>query len=288
MIHILLTILKIVGILLASVFGLILLLALVVLFWPINYRITGEWMEENKNFQVRVTWFCRIVSLRFLYPSEEGLIIKIFGKRINLDKEPGVKGKTKKSKTPKTMKTITPNESTVEESGTDAVDKEVVVEETKPKKENFLLRIKNKIKQIWFKIKNVYAKINKIKSILEKEETKLFLSDSMGRIKKIWKRIKPKVLKVNGTFGLGTPDLTGEVYGLYWAIKPHLSKDFILIPDFDNLVFTGNYYIKGRITVFVFLLNGCKIYFDKRFKSMLNQWNADERGVDNNGKEQSV
>ena len=51
-----LTILKILGIILLCILGLLLLILLLVLFVPIRYRVQGQFTEEAKNADVKVRW----------------------------------------------------------------------------------------------------------------------------------------------------------------------------------------------------------------------------------------
>ena len=65
MVAVLLLILKIIGILLLSVLGLVLVLLLLVLFWPIGYRLTGDMPDpEHRKVCLRVRWLS--VLVRFL------------------------------------------------------------------------------------------------------------------------------------------------------------------------------------------------------------------------------
>lgn len=66
MLHIVLFVLKIIGIILASVLGLLIALVLAVLLVPIRYRLRAEY-EEDLKAAARVTWLLRIVSFTAEY-----------------------------------------------------------------------------------------------------------------------------------------------------------------------------------------------------------------------------
>ncbi len=77
---VILTILKIIGIILLIVLGLILLLLLLVLFAPIRYRIDASKEAEGEHqihALVKVTWFFHLLNIRFLYPEEAYLRVRI-------------------------------------------------------------------------------------------------------------------------------------------------------------------------------------------------------------------
>lgn len=82
MLHILLLILKIIGILLAAVISLLLLSIIFVLFVPIRYRIEADGKLGGKEplwMEIKITWLLRIISVIFSYPGNAGLKIKIAG-----------------------------------------------------------------------------------------------------------------------------------------------------------------------------------------------------------------
>lgn len=71
MIHIVLLVLKIIGIILASVLGLLIALLLIVLFAPIRYRLKAEY-EEAFEASAKITWLLRIISFTAEYGKDSG------------------------------------------------------------------------------------------------------------------------------------------------------------------------------------------------------------------------
>lgn len=81
MLHILLLILKIIGILLAVIVGVVLLAVLCVLFVPVRYRIKAEGRlggEPPFLAEIKVTWLLHIVNMAFSYPKAAYLKVRIF------------------------------------------------------------------------------------------------------------------------------------------------------------------------------------------------------------------
>lgn len=78
--HILLIILKFIGLFLVSLLGLILALILIVLFAPFSYRAEGEAKEETKKVQARVSWLFAVITGRIRY-DDNGLLwsVRILG-----------------------------------------------------------------------------------------------------------------------------------------------------------------------------------------------------------------
>lgn len=72
--HVILTILKILGILLLVILGLLLAIVLSVLFVPVRYQLEGEkqspgWSEANG--KIRVSWLLHLIHLRIQYRKKE-------------------------------------------------------------------------------------------------------------------------------------------------------------------------------------------------------------------------
>lgn len=64
---VLLTVLKIIGIVLLVVLGLLLTALLLLLFVPFRYHISGSYVREVPDGTVYVSWLFRAVSLRLTY-----------------------------------------------------------------------------------------------------------------------------------------------------------------------------------------------------------------------------
>ncbi|MCD8105216.1 MAG: DUF2953 domain-containing protein [Lachnospiraceae bacterium] len=79
---VILTILKIIGILLLALLLLVLLLLTAFLFVPIRYRARVAYTEQAREGEVRITWLLHLVSLRIAYDLKESkqlLQLRIFG-----------------------------------------------------------------------------------------------------------------------------------------------------------------------------------------------------------------
>lgn len=81
MLHILLLILKIIGIILAVIIGLILLALLCILFVPLRYCIKADGkLGEDEPFraEVKISWLLHIVNAAFSYPHAAYVKVRIF------------------------------------------------------------------------------------------------------------------------------------------------------------------------------------------------------------------
>ena len=80
---VLLSILKITGIVLLCLIGLILLVAAIILFVPIRYRIRADKpLEGDFTANAGASFLLHILSLKFLYNGEFGYYAKLFGIKI--------------------------------------------------------------------------------------------------------------------------------------------------------------------------------------------------------------
>lgn len=80
MVSILLTILKILGISLSVILGILVVLLLLVLFVPVRYRFSGSRRAEGEgpfSFQVKVTWLLHLINVAFSYPDAPYLKVRI-------------------------------------------------------------------------------------------------------------------------------------------------------------------------------------------------------------------
>lgn len=81
MLHILLLIVKIIGIILAVIIGLLLVAVLLILFVPVRYRIIAAGNLKDKEtfcMEIKITWLLHIVNILFSYPKAAYIRARIF------------------------------------------------------------------------------------------------------------------------------------------------------------------------------------------------------------------
>lgn len=89
MLHILLTILKVIGIIILVLISLVILIIAAILFVPIRYSIDAIYDRKVKNldFKIKITYLLHLISVKYIY-KDDGLSIKIFGIKTHFfDKE---------------------------------------------------------------------------------------------------------------------------------------------------------------------------------------------------------
>ncbi len=304
MLAFLLGLLKVIGIVLLIILLLILLLLAIVLFVPIRYKGSGVIDDTEKNVQFKITWLLHALSVKvnYIHPDKPSIIIKVLGFQIGKKKDKPKKEK-KKKKPDVPSDVMVSNDEPVQNSDVSTVEDtseqtsqgmltpehqqifdDYMQEKEKPK-ESFkekINKIVNKITSVYNKIKDIFANIQYYLNILQEKETKELLSKVFESLLKILKSIRPRKLVVNATIGFDTPDTTGKLYGAYWVAKPILGEHVDITPDFEKKTIAGDFYLKGKITIFVLAINGLKILFNKNFKPVIKKL---KNGGPKNGRE---
>lgn len=142
--------------------------------------------------------------------------------------------------------------------------------------------IKDRIKKFIKLLKDTYNKVNgakekltnkieEIKSMVNDTENRELVSLIISQLKRLFKEIKPKKYDINVHFGFEEPDVTGKVL-MYIAVFYGLTGLNINIkPEFEEKIFEGDCYLKGRIRVITLLSIALKVYKNKRFKQIINK-----------------
>lgn len=304
--QIFLQILAVLGIILLSLIGIALLLIALVLFVPIRYKVRAV-KEAELEADVRITWLLHLLSVKYLYPKPGEIVLRIFGikawkmkpgeevkeeqeepvKEEQIQKEQVKKEQVQEEQAKEEQiqekqakeeqlqaKTV---KSTVQSQTGQSDEKQKTTDiPLEEEKIGFFHRIQYKIKSICDKIKLLFEKIKKIASdyayyrdLLQKKENRLLFERCKVRILKVLKSIRPRVLKADLVVGTGSPDTTGYLLAVYGMLLPFFGNHINITPDFENTIFQGRVYLKGRITIFTILLNGAKIYFDKQLHQLI-------------------
>ena len=310
MLHIILLILKIIGIVLLCLLGFLLLMVCLVLFVPVRYRIAAERIAEpESNYaKAKITWLLHIVSASISYENEEvKTLIRLFGIKLNLNKEKKEKNPRKNKKKRETdasedtelelpeLESTEPEISkSVTEQNPDTADEPVQVSKPRlvsaagtgneKKKQSFFSKCReffgkllSFIKNFKKKIKRFFRKIVAAKDNLdyyiaawEDERNQNAIRLCLSHLGKILHNIKPKKFKAALHIGLEDPASMGQLLAVLGIIYPFFEGGLSVTPEFLESVFEGDLYIKGRATVFVMLRAAWKIYFNKDFKRMIH------------------
>ena len=303
MVHVLLIILKVLGITLLILLGLVLLLVILALAAPFCYSLEGEYYGDPKAVG-RVRWLCFVLDFKGVYGNSKFLYyLKSFGFTISTNDEADKhyhKGLDDEAE---------------EETDTAAEDREAMsvpvklVEDdfndymketqTPAQRKSLLQKIDDKVRQavewittipmrIHYKISeilsrildflaNITENINKLikkrDDILEKyaevrqflgeEETKKALRDCKKYFLKSWRHVRPRRFHGVVHFGMEDPAETGKVLGAVAMLFPVYRDRLVIAPDFEQKILEGEFYARGRIQIGFFMLLGIQMVLNR-------------------------
>ncbi len=307
MVTILLSTLKIIGILLLCLLLLILVLLLLVLFVPIRYKIQGYRRENDEapvRIAVKVTWLLHILNMTFRYPEEAFVRVRIFCFTIfSTEKKEIKEGKNKAAKETVTEKADQKDKTdngngaekaanankapdTVEpapkkENGNDTQTQQTMQEEQDQEPEEptlarffkklfeLLKNIKYTIWQIYDKIKHIIKNIRYYIKIIESDAFSGAWSVCSKEVLLLLKSILPGKLSADFVIGTGDPASTAKILSVYGILYPVAGDHIRITPEFERSVVEGDFFMKGKVTVIKLLKTAIKLYFNKDLRKVI-------------------
>lgn len=306
--QILLFILKIIGIILLVLLGLVILALTLILFVPIRYEISGEIKDE---YQIEANGSIRYLLSIFkaVFSYHDGQMeanIYLFGRRkpisgalseddtldeddvfeketfaneeiINEEiKEDEVIFRTKNHQITNNATEIMAENDAIEEANrqsklNDTQAKQIVNKQTKSRNTGKKVKAKQEKPQIDFE---------RIKKELTDAHNHSVLKKFLRELKYLFSHFGFRKIKTDLHFGAGDPALTGQILGIL-AMFPILYRyEFGIVPDFEteSAYIKGTFSVAGRVRLIHILITGCRLIFDKevrfvikKFMDMINQ-----------------
>ncbi|MBO5111916.1 MAG: DUF2953 domain-containing protein [Lachnospiraceae bacterium] len=287
MISIFLTILKITGIVLLSLLLLLVTVLLLILFVPVRYRVSGfrkQGDEVPVNVALKVTWFLHIVNVAFRYPEEAFIKVRLFCFTIfSTDKEQtGKKKKEQKDLSEEAIdkeekpKTVTAGEETDHLEEELKEKEEAFEKEDDPKISSFIKKlfsilknIKYTICQIYGKIKHIIKNIRYYIRILKSDTFKRAWSFCSREVFILLKSILPRKFSADFVVGTGDPASTAQILSIQGILYPLVGEHINITPDFEHSIVEGNFFVKGKITVWRILLTAVRVYFNRDLRRVI-------------------
>lgn len=302
MLYILLGILKIIGIVVLILLGILLFVASMLLFCPLSYYVKGQYTDANKDLLIKARWFFNIVNFQFRYVHNDiSYYLKIFGysfitsndKIIKRRQEKRNKRQAQKEKKARKEKPISPPPTPLppQEEKQPAVPLPASTPTAQPKREakskkfsfsDFFRRIKESIKLFIRKLRYLRDRKDEIISFLKEEETKQSFVASKGYILRLLKHIRPRKINCYLQFGFEDPAITGQVLGILAIAIPIYKNTVRVIPVFDRVVFESVIEGKGHMRPLHFIRTIISIYRDKvlmmQIKKARNRFGGNRNG----------
>lgn len=277
---IILGVFKVLGILLLIVLGIIFVSILLVLFYPIRYRILGSYHEEWKG-RIDVSWLFSIFKAG--YSIENGKsksYFRILWIPLGEKKSPKPKKKTKKKDfVEKPLQALPVNEEKSEENveakstqneDMKSVHTEAHKKEGRRKRKSFINPFR-KIKEILVHIKEM---MKKVKDMIENESYQMAVKHILNELLWVLKKICPKRMKLNLDYSFGSPDYTALFIGAVACFPIAFQNEWKIHPDFeaDKMYFDGDVKAKGRIILFPIVVAVIRIIVDKNCRKLYNDF----------------
>lgn len=306
MLGILLTILKIIGIILLVLIGLILLAAAVILLVPIRYHGEGAREEKILSGNVKLTWLLHMISASVSL-SEDGTKIRVclFGKMIYpKTKKPPKKSKAKKMPKQEAPKKSEKSEKPKQQSDTVSKDVATIYEPQKPipelpkKEKSARPDVKSKFEAIKQKLLAVKEKFIDSKAGIQKIKNKidywknLLTSDPMKEAMEfLWKKTKgllhhilPRRMTGHIHFGFEDPSKTGKTLAYFSMLYPFTKENLVIEPEFETeeLILEGDIAFRGRIRLGYLVYVALSVVLNKnirrQYKRLRQGGNKDGEG----------
>lgn len=304
-IGVLLTILKVLGIILLSILGLLLIIILLFLFVPFVYKIRVKYVGKQLEAEGEVSFLFRLLRARAAYKDELSYEAKaafftlISSEKAGRDEEDGKEAhKESKAADVKTEDTSLKTTAT----GTQVDCKQAVCgqvnEENKAGKKAKSKKAKKQKSKKTKKKLNIFAKIEEIKEKIEAKwtafkETFLSLNNKKEAVLKfinaegtadgifylltqskiLIKMILPKKIKGWLRFGTGDVYTEGQYLTYLCFVYPLYAGKFDIIPEWEEEVIEVDATFSGKIRMFAMLLIGLKLLFSKKVKALLRNFN---------------
>ena len=284
MLHILLGLLKIIGIILAVIIGIVLLIIFVVLFAAMRYEIKAAADGDVKSLDadLKFSWLFHLISGYVRY-KEENLDwqVKIAWKKLNVPQKTKTIDSSDTKEVVETPKISTDNvlneeeivkaesikkESFKAESVQDKEENKKTMKKVKKKKEPLGEKIRCSIQKISDKIKDINELKEKIMSYIRAEAHKIGFQKLLKELLRVLKKLKPKKLKANVEFGFEDPYTTGNILAYASMLYPIYGDNISIKPNFEEVIIKGDVYLKGRIRISYFANMGIRLILNKNIR----------------------
>lgn len=306
MLTVVLTILKWIGIALLVLLGVLIFLLCLILFVPIRYKANG-FCKDSYQIHAKATWLLHIISFTVDFKQEQPFRMKlrILGisiydnlkekktKKTKVNTLPEIVGASKQERSnAESVEEITKAEKPIMQEQNTNIIKDISVSEANVdgdmdaeqeaqrltfmqrqkkiclKVINFFRNIKYTIRKICDTIKEFKDNITYYVELFKKDSTKVALEACKKRLLRIIKNLKPQKFQVNLHVGMDDPATLGDILGVWGMLYPIHQGHIDICPDFEQTVLEGDFYCKGRITVYIYIWTIMIILFDKDIRRL--------------------
>lgn len=293
MISVIVTILKIIGIVLLAVLGILLLLICLILFVPIRYSVKGK-IEDRLTAKGDFRFLLSFLHYGFTF--EDGEFdgqLKICGirkkKTVDSAEEPDDRTTDESDNTEPDMsedkaeQLNDPDEIPKDPDEisrklgrkTDQVEKDSDDKKktTSSGKKNPLGTISRKWKRLCGKAREILHSTERIRKFLTDEKTKYVSERVVSEGLYLLRHLGFRKLKTELTFSLADPARTGQALGILSMIPALYKYEFHIYPDFESEQFylRGSFEARGRIRLIYVLVVAVRLLKEKTIRESLKK-----------------
>ena len=308
MIHILLLILKIIGIVLLAALAIILL----ILFFPVTYSVNARFEKNRVDGRLMAGWFFHIIHFVLKFKGDSIIYkLRVFGipiyssdkkEKHGSEEKADDRKKDESNKAARKSETKADNEnsdskySAIEdndyresyryEAGSDEHvkndDGQGNTEKKSGKIWSFVEKIKNALKIISYNVKKlfrnakeVHTKIDEIKKFIRANSTKEAFNYGKTLVIKLLKHIFPRKIRANIQMGFDEPHITGQMLGYIamaygtFGINP---EHIVIDPYFDKKILQGHIRLRGRFVIGIVIYYALRFYFKKEIHDIIKKF----------------
>ena len=270
---IILSILKIIGIVLACIVGLVLLLVLLVLLVPIRYRFSGDGMNADIQAEGKASWLFGLLSASIRF-AEKKLLYRVSVAGISLKKGDLLNPeKSVPEETDMEPQILKPQKDKEEEKKAAALEvqnkpepeaKTEIEKEKEKGKEDLSDRIEHFFERLSEKYEGLIKKLEQTEAVLTSKVTGRAVKKVKEQLFHILNHIKPKKIAGNINFGLEDPANTAIIYGTIDNLAIAMSEGKLIItPEFYQKGISLDMVMQGRILIGYLLVCALRVFFNK-------------------------
>ena len=270
---IILSILKIIGIVLACIVGLVLLLLLLVLLVPIRYRFSGDGMNADIQAEGKASWLFGLLSASIRF-AEKKLLYRVSVVGISLKKGDLLNPeKSVPEETDLEPQILKPQKDKKEEKKAAALEvqnkpeqeaKTEIEKEKEKGKEDLSDRIEHFFERLSEKYEGLIKKLEQTEAVLTSKVTGRAVKKVKEQLFHILNHIKPKKIAGNINFGLEDPANTAIIYGTIDILAIAMSEGKLIItPEFYQKGISLDMVMQGRILIGYLLVCALRVFFNK-------------------------
>lgn len=250
MLQMILTLLKIIGIVVVAVLGMLLFVLLVVLLTPICLEIRADFPGAKEHIMIKTefSWLFHLLAGKAVF--ENG--------KFHWDMRVAWRHLEQK-KTEKNSKT---EEKVSKERFSNAKEKEENLKQSAGKALGRRQKAKYTFQKISVEIKNILTGKKVISTFFEDPVHKQALAQIKKEKKWIFQSVKMKVFSLRLHYGFDDPFRTGQVLAALSIIYPFVGDNMVVQPEFEQEIFEGELYVKGRWRLLFPTIYGIKMISD--------------------------